>query len=166
MVLKASQYTQLPTATDTHTLYTSRPEQTPSGLGKSRHRRTIHGKQAFRVRLPLQSISMVLQLEGMRGTLGFELRFRTYNIVPQDCDIFTCCNLGDLDGMQKLISDGKASPFDQEPDGATLLHACCRGCLEPFQDPTIGIQRIKIVRYLLDSGVDSNARDTEGRRSV
>ena len=66
-------------------------------------------------------------------SLGFEIvlarsfgwpqhTFRTFRIISRTDEVWSACVIGDLEQVERLIADGKASPYDCTEDGATLLH--------------------------------------------
>ncbi|KAH6990686.1 hypothetical protein BKA56DRAFT_214028 [Ilyonectria sp. MPI-CAGE-AT-0026] len=52
---------------------------------------------------------------------GWMYNYRIYNIVPSNSEIITKVKNGDTDGVLKLFQARKASPFDREADGTSLL---------------------------------------------
>jgi hypothetical protein len=59
------------------------------------------------------------------STCGFVQRaLRISPIIPSDHPIWKMCNLGDLEGIQNLLSTRQVSPFSVDTDGLTLLHVC------------------------------------------
>jgi len=46
----------------------------------------------------------------------------SFRAVPDDAAIFSACRSGDLDGVTKLLADGKASIWDTDTHGNTPLH--------------------------------------------
>lgn len=47
---------------------------------------------------------------------------RHYNIRPNDSPIFKCLRMGDFPGMLHIFKHRRASPFDRDQDGQSLLH--------------------------------------------
>ncbi|KAE9363198.1 hypothetical protein N431DRAFT_524059 [Stipitochalara longipes BDJ] len=57
------------------------------------------------------------------GARGFIQRvIRTYPVIPGDHPIWRMCRVGNLKGIQTLLSSGQISPFSVDDDGRTLLH--------------------------------------------
>lgn len=52
---------------------------------------------------------------------GWMYNFRTYNVVPDNSEIISRVHKGDRDGVLELFRTRKASPFDRDKDGASLL---------------------------------------------
>lgn len=52
---------------------------------------------------------------------GWNYVLRSYNIVPNNSEILEAIRLGDTDAVLDLFRSGKASPFDKNPDGYSLL---------------------------------------------
>lgn len=55
---------------------------------------------------------------------AWNIFLRSYATFSTDDPVYSCCAAGDLLGMQRLLSDGKASPFAVTHQGYTLLHVC------------------------------------------
>lgn len=45
----------------------------------------------------------------------------TWNVVPMDSTISELCSKGNVNAVKGLISEGRASVLDVDPDGRTLL---------------------------------------------
>ena len=48
-------------------------------------------------------------------------RLRTFNVIPYDSQIIDCIRDNDILGVQRLFTEGKASPLDVDSDGFSLL---------------------------------------------
>jgi hypothetical protein len=70
----------------------------------------------------LSSMGFSLHSRRIRGFGSYNIR--PLHIVPQDALIFELCREGDLINIQRLFSNGLASPFDTNLNGATALHVC------------------------------------------
>ena len=66
-------------------------------------------------------LSEIWQISLDRTPAGWDLSLRTWNLGPTSAPVFRYCFCGDLLGVQKLINDGKASYYDVDKDGETLL---------------------------------------------
>ena len=53
---------------------------------------------------------------------GWQFNLRTYNIRPNDSQVFKAIRDGSLEQFQNMFDSGLASPFDCDEDGLTLLH--------------------------------------------
>jgi hypothetical protein len=51
-----------------------------------------------------------------------ERSIRTYPMIPDNHTVWNMCRMGDLNGIQKLLSARQISPFSVDSDGDTLLH--------------------------------------------
>lgn len=49
---------------------------------------------------------------------------RTFNVIPGDSQIIDCIRKKDLSGVQRLFTEGKASPSDVDSSGFSLLSVC------------------------------------------
>jgi hypothetical protein len=49
------------------------------------------------------------------------LTLRAYNIVPSESPILQHVQHGDVEEIQRLFGERKASPFDRDPNDFTLL---------------------------------------------
>ncbi len=101
--------------------------------------------------ITLQRISRVFQ--GRTITI----KPNTFNIVRMDSEIFDACRNLDLDTIQDLFLARKASPFDRDEHGGSLLDWTLQALLEghkTIQPDDFQRQRlIEILRLLLDSGL-------------
>ena len=48
--------------------------------------------------------------------------FRTFRIISRTDPVWIACARGDQTELERLLSEGQASPYDTTEDGATLLH--------------------------------------------
>lgn len=53
---------------------------------------------------------------------GPEMLIRVTNTIPYACETYQHCVDGNVLGLRRLFEIGKASPFDLDPDGVSLLH--------------------------------------------
>jgi hypothetical protein len=58
----------------------------------------------------------------MARSLRFKIQVKKYPIVRESSEIIRYVQLGDLDGLQRIISSGKGTPNDMGEDGWSLLH--------------------------------------------
>lgn len=79
-------------------------------------------KTTYRFRLPFLLTNRAWEVTISRPPGGWDTKFRTYNVIPQDSPLFKCCTGGNLQGVQALFSSGEASPFDVDNNGLTALH--------------------------------------------
>jgi hypothetical protein len=53
---------------------------------------------------------------------GPEMLIRVSNTIPYACETYQHCIDGNAPGLRRLFEVGKASPFDLDPEGFSLLH--------------------------------------------
>ncbi|MCJ1380958.1 hypothetical protein MMC17_004067 [Xylographa soralifera] len=74
---------------------------------------------------------------------GFwQYSFRSYRIITMQDPIYAACVSGDLGTVQRLCSQGNASPFDRTSDGWTLLHVAA------------ALADAKLCQWLIRQGLD------------
>lgn len=56
---------------------------------------------------------------------GWNYQYRVYNIISPTSEIINRVRKGDIKGVRELFDTGKASPFDKDDEGNSLLHVCC-----------------------------------------
>lgn len=66
-------------------------------------------------------LSRIWQISLDRTPAGWDVKLCTWNVRPMNEAVFILCFKGDLLGVQKLIEDGKASYYDVDEGGETLL---------------------------------------------
>lgn len=81
-------------------------------------------------------------------TLGCDIEFP--RIIPRSAEIVQCVSEGSVDGVQRLISVGKATSRDITMHGTTLLHIAS------------STSNLRLVRLLIEEGGDVNAQDEDG----
>lgn len=85
---------------------------------------------------------------------GPNLSVRMPRVVEWHHKLFRYANMGDVEAIQKLFSEGKASPYDVNPRGSNaLIYAAAHG------NPELG-------RFLLQAGADAELTDSCGRKPV
>ncbi|KAI4280926.1 MAG: hypothetical protein L6R38_004061 [Xanthoria sp. 2 TBL-2021] len=85
---------------------------------------------------------------------GPNLSVRMPRVVEWHHKLFRYANMGDVQAIQKLFSEGKASPYDVNPRGSNaLIYAAAHG------NPELG-------RFLLQAGADAELTDSCGRNPV
>ncbi len=63
-----------------------------------------------------------LEITFQASIQGWQHALETFRAVPYDSEMFRLCSVGDILGVKKLLSSGRASVWDQDPDGWTPLH--------------------------------------------
>lgn len=63
-----------------------------------------------------------LEITFQASVQGWQHALETFRAVPDDSEIFRLCNNGDILGVKKLLSSGRASVWDRDPRGFTPLH--------------------------------------------
>lgn len=83
------------------------------------------GERRFLVRLEPPAwawfLNRALEICACQSHAGSLFAFRAYNLIPPEAKILECVREGNVNGVQKLLSDRKTSPFDRTPAGFTLL---------------------------------------------
>ena len=76
------------------------------------------------VQLPLWLAQTAWSLQLARASAGFNIALRSYPIVELvgKESSFIYVRNGDMGGLLRLFRENKASPFDRDPRGKTLLH--------------------------------------------
>ena len=76
------------------------------------------------ITLTFQNLWLRKRLEVVRERVSGLLTFtiRTYNILPYGAPVFEIVQRDDIAGMQALLQTKKASIFDRDQSGKTLLH--------------------------------------------
>lgn len=65
-----------------------------------------------------------LRLGLIRSSQTWKTSFQVFQPVPDDSPIFTFCRLGNIEGIQTLLSTKQASVWDTNSKGYTPLHVC------------------------------------------
>ncbi|EKJ78336.1 hypothetical protein NXS19_001161 [Fusarium pseudograminearum] len=82
---------------------------------------------------------------------GWTFNYRVYNIVAPDSEIIARIHNGDKNGVLELFSARKASPFDKDSDGASLLYHAARS------------KHYDICKLLLNMGLEDTLFEVVGR---
>jgi hypothetical protein len=98
-----------------HYSYSKSPRFTSKNL--------LGSSTAIRVFTPQWIFGKVYEAQKIQDQWNCRFTFRTYNIVPWDCELFLYAKEGNVKGLQQLFGSGEATPFDRgEDDGWTALH--------------------------------------------
>ena len=89
-------------------------------------KRNLKLKARFQTPKWLFGVSRAIEIYECRLHAGWNFNIRVYNVVPEYSPIFGIARSGDVIGIQELFRTGKASPFDRNPAGATVLDVRCR----------------------------------------
>lgn len=83
-----------------------------------------HKREKDRLRLctPTWLMSRVWEVRVKESCSGWMLGLSSYHIRPDDAVVFKYAVAGDIQNLQQLFDEGKASPFDRNANGVTLLH--------------------------------------------
>lgn len=85
---------------------------------------------------------------------GPNLSVRMPRVMEWQHELFKYANVGNLQAIQNLFSEGKASPYDVNPRGSNaLIYAAAHG------NPRLG-------QFLLQAGADAELTDSSGRKPV
>lgn len=104
------------TATPIPAEYEEKPASKTSQALVSRKLQTERKGKRYQVQLSSRFLNTVFTFAAVRSYTGWQAQFWTYNRVPGDSEIFSLCAAGDIAGVRKLITEGKASPLDQSTD--------------------------------------------------
>jgi hypothetical protein len=66
-------------------------------------------------------LNRLWDMTGHSAKSGWQINIRTYNIIPEDSLAFQYILYNNIEGLQDLFKKGKASPFDVNTFGYTLL---------------------------------------------
>ncbi|KAH7155373.1 hypothetical protein B0J13DRAFT_224133 [Dactylonectria estremocensis] len=132
-------------------LVVNRAEYASSKLGKFAWAYTQQtGAWQVYIQWPSWLSESIYEIESNPTFGGWMYNFRTYNVVPDNSEIITRVHKGDRDGVLELFRTRKASPFDRDKDGASLLiYAAKTGHYETC-------------KLLLRMGLDNVLNDTSG----
>lgn len=72
---------------------------------------------AARLQLPSWLSSTVIHVQTMRAQSGWQINLRSVRVQPEGSEIFVAAMNGDLERIQQLTKEGKASPWDVTPSG-------------------------------------------------
>lgn len=67
-------------------------------------------------------LSLVVEYQSLRACGLVQRALRIYPLIPSDHPVWRMCWLGDLRGIQTMISAQQVSPFGVDVRGQTLLH--------------------------------------------
>ncbi|KAF7561846.1 hypothetical protein G7046_g2294 [Stylonectria norvegica] len=102
---------------------TVKKEYTPSKLGRFAlaYTKTTGAWQAY-VQCPSWLSQSVYEVHSRPTISGWMYNYRVYNIVSRESEVIKRIENGDTDGVLELFSTRKASPFDKDERGYSLLH--------------------------------------------
>ncbi|RGP71481.1 hypothetical protein FSPOR_3328 [Fusarium sporotrichioides] len=132
-------------------LASSRP-YIPSWTGRfSMSRTSAEGAWQAYFQLPswLSQSTHIFQSYPTRS--GWTFNYRVYNVVAPDSEIIARIHNGDENGVLELFSARKASPFDKDPDGASLLYHAAQS------------KHYDICKLLLNMGLEDTLFEVVGR---
>ncbi|KUJ10167.1 ankyrin [Mollisia scopiformis] len=81
---------------------------------------------------------------------GPEMLIRVTNTIPFACEAYQHCLDGNVTGLQRLFELGRASPFDLDPSGISLLHNALR------------FDHFELCHFLISCGSDLYQEDHTG----
>ncbi|UPK99377.1 hypothetical protein LCI18_010312 [Fusarium solani-melongenae] len=97
-------------------------------------------------------ISQSIYVFQSRPTMaGWSFNYRVYNIVSSESEIITRIQNGDRNGVLELFSTRKASPFDKDANGDSLLHYAAQS------------KSYEICQLLLNLGLEETLYEVVGR---
>jgi hypothetical protein len=116
---------------------------------KSKGRNTA----SLQLRLPNLFLNPVWEFSVYKANQGWDFSFRSYNIRPNNAQIFEAILNGDLSQVCELLHSGRASIWDRDPSGKGVLHFAARSC---------GDHGSAVIEYLVKSGADIYGVDSNG----
>ncbi|OQD67769.1 hypothetical protein PENPOL_c003G07857 [Penicillium polonicum] len=103
-----------------------------------------------RIQLPAWLFRSVWDIRAKRASNGWTYTLQQWSVRPHGAEVFGAALDGDLPAIIPLFNDRKASLFDRDPRGWTLLHyAAFQGNLET-------------ITYLIRSGLSIHETSTDG----
>ncbi|KAK8081169.1 hypothetical protein PG997_008987 [Apiospora hydei] len=108
---------------------------------------------AFRPPLWLAGLVSSFSLHMSIFRSSWDVRFCMYSERPRNDLIFRLVRRGNVKGLRSLFDQRKASPFDRDDRGWTLLHYALADC------------QLQVTKFLLGMGVDLNPIDRWGKVS-
>ena len=75
-------------------------------------------------KLPGWLLSSAYDICLSRSYSGISFQIRAWNTIDHRSEILRLVESGNVGAVLALFRQGKASPFDRDPDGRTLLHVC------------------------------------------
>ncbi|RDW81543.1 ankyrin repeat domain-containing protein [Aspergillus mulundensis] len=119
-------------------------------INTQRRKRQDLGQRVLRFRTPLFFVDKMWTIGSSHILSGWKFTFQVNNVIPDDAPVVQHCKNGDVGEVQRLLSEGLASPFDCKANGRSLLHIA------------VSQGRIDMCRLLLDVGADLNHTDNQG----
>jgi hypothetical protein len=108
----------------------------------------------------LFGVSRAIEIYESRARAGWNFSIQVYNIVPGGSPVFLMASKGNVVGIQQLFSTGKASPFDRNESGWTVLDVRFRQDSYRSVADTAKIaamyHKLGVCRLLINEGADSN----------
>ncbi|KUJ17586.1 uncharacterized protein LY89DRAFT_718256 [Mollisia scopiformis] len=95
----------------------------------------------FVVRPSSWLVKVGLQWEIQASLSGRSSMLETFRVIPWKSPVFEYCRTGDIENLQRLISNNEASIWDVDNSGRTTLHYAARGC------------QANTCRFLINAGV-------------
>jgi hypothetical protein len=92
---------------------------------KSNSKRELNLRVRFQTPKWLFGVARAIEFYECRANAGWSFNIQMYNVVPNRSPIFIMAEEGDVQGIQHLFSTGKASPFDRNQWGVTVLDVRC-----------------------------------------
>jgi hypothetical protein len=150
------------TMTETTTTVTSDNDSFTTNTTVTHTTINVHLRPSF-LRLGVLFSNMAYQSTARPAT---DMKLRVYNIVDENALIIDACRAGDLLLVQKLFVGGLATPFDQLPQGHSLLNVIltelCSLWHQPRKAGDLGFlhRYCNLFIYLADLGLDPGASRT------
>jgi len=78
------------------------------------------------------------------------------NVIPDDSPIFKACDLRQLKIVKQLFRDKKASPWDIDRFGVSLIERVIYPKESPLEDQAVTDSVVELVKYLIECGAESS----------
>jgi hypothetical protein len=88
---------------------------------------SIHNRRRLVASIQFQSprwlalTNRTLEICGYKTPAGWDFSIQSYNVIPSDSLIFQLAGCGEVAQIQEMFDNGKASPFDQNETGLSVL---------------------------------------------
>jgi hypothetical protein len=135
-------------------------DEDPDTAGRAPHQpvqRTPKAKgrnpAIMKLKLPNSFLNPVWEFSVYKANQGWDISLRSYNIRPENAQIFDAIVNGDLSQVCELLHSGRASIWDRDPSGRGVLHFAARSC---------GAHGSAVLEYLVKSGADIYDVDFDG----
>ena len=99
------------------------------GVEKDQGSRKERDMLLARYRAPSWLINKAWDIQATRVFSGWNIKLRSYNVIPGTSAVFSYIKNRNLAGNKNLFSSREASPFDIDSNGKSLVWVCAAGAL-------------------------------------